>query len=90
MAIIIGNNGSSIRFSSSLGDKLVLKHSIKTVSVIKHETIRLNINEEIKNLAFRHSDVVNPITGNAHELALLINTMITDCVCCKCSAGTEE
>ncbi|MEP7374736.1 MAG: hypothetical protein ABI675_15175 [Chitinophagaceae bacterium] len=86
MAIEIKNNGASIRFIGNAAEKLVMKHTIKNVSVIRQESIRIDMDETLKNIAFRHSDVTEPVTSNAVILAAAINAMITACVCCECNS----
>lgn len=90
MSLSIRNLGASIEFTNGEGHKLVLKNNIKTISIIRHETIRIDVNEEHKAIAFRHADVTNPVTGSAQALAYLINGMITECVCCHCAGSIEE
>jgi hypothetical protein len=85
MAIGIQNMGASIRFTSGESLKLVLKHTIKTISVIRHETIRIDVSEAHKAIAFRHAEVTEPVTSSAQALAYLINDMVTECVCCNCT-----
>jgi hypothetical protein len=65
-----------------------MKTTIKTISIIRQETIRIDVNETHKSIAFRHAEVTDPVTGSAQDLALLLNGMITECVCCNC--GGED
>lgn len=90
MAIGIHNMGASIKFAGHDGLRLVLKSSIKTISIIRHETIRIDVNDTHKAIAFRYTEVTDPVTNSAHDLAYLINDMITECVCCNCSSDNAQ
>lgn len=85
MSLAIHNMGASIRFVGREGYKLVMKSTIKTISIIRHETICIDVSDTHKAIAFRHVEVTDPVTNTAYDLAHLINAMVTECVCCNCS-----
>lgn len=87
MALQIINNGASIRLVGEYGEKLVMKYRIVQVVVIRGETIRIEMDDTLKSIVFRYSDVTNPSTNDASHLAAVINGMITSCVCCDCTTG---
>lgn len=88
MPIQIINNGASIRFLSDTAEKLVMKHTIRQVTIQREESIQIELDAILKTMVFRHSDVALPVTSDATALVTAINTMITDCVCSKaCDCG---
>ena len=78
------DKGASICISNDVEEKLILKHHIVEISVVKERVIKIAVQNVLKTVFIKASDIKEPIWGTFHELRDLINSMITTCVCCQC------
>lgn len=88
MALQIVNSGSSLRLVGDATEKWIQKNKVVSITVVRENSIRMDMPELLQTILFRYEDVTVPAAADASSLAELINTMITDCVCSKaCDCG---
>lgn len=78
------NNGASIKLVSDAGDELIMKHKIKGLVLVGFDKVRIDTGIALRSRIVDFRDVSQPHTNRAWQLAEIINTWITDCVCCDC------
>jgi hypothetical protein len=77
MGYFIEDKSSSIRFVLGTKDFFLKKSSIKEISVVRADIIRINCGSCMGSIFIRHKDVTNPVTASAAVLALQLNTWLT-------------
>jgi len=76
VAYSIEDKVSSIRFVLGARDFFLKKSSIKEISVVREDIIRINCGSCMGSIFIRHKDVTAPVTAFAAVLALQLNTWL--------------
>jgi len=87
MSYELTNNGASIKIVNESLAKLVMKHHISEVSLIRQNIIKITRANLLETIYLPYAEVELPVTLSAVALRDQVNTWITDCVCCDCAAG---
>ena len=77
MGYVIEDKSSSIRFALGSRDFFLKKSSVKEISVVRADIIRINCGSCMGSIFIRHKDVTTPVTAFAAVLANQLNSWLT-------------
>ncbi len=74
----IYDNGDDIKFVGTGGEVLsLMKSSIKEITVVREDVVKIGLGCCLSNIYFRHVDVSMPGTPSATDLVILISNWIS-------------
>ena len=78
------DDGASLMFQFGAITKRIIKHKVCGIQVLDDDIIKIDLGNTLQNFYFRKSMVTVPAAADVNQLCTIINSMITDCVCCGC------
>ena len=69
------NNGVNIKVVNGTIERHIFKNVIREISVVKTDTVKIDIGQGINNIFIKYSDVVNPVTANVAALRDALDAM---------------
>lgn len=84
------NNGASIRIERDGESTSIGKKSIRDITHIREDLIKIDMGDDCQGIYIRQMDVTAPSVSTAQELIYQLSLWITEAACINCDGAEEE